>query len=71
MIYKYTFLRSFGLTQKKQKLRSQFALRLLRLASPGLLLFSVLSSYFLPLILNSQFSIFNYQLTKSLPSGNN
>ena len=60
MIYKYTFLRSFGLTQKKQKLRSQFALRLLRLASLFLFLLSSLSFLFhLPKfsIINSPFSI--------------
>ena len=62
MIYKCTFLRSFGLTQKKQKLRSQFALRLLRLAGPFLLLFSALSFFISPSqILNSQSSIFNSQ----------
>ena len=44
-------------------LHSKFALRLLRQASPVLLLFSVLSSYFSPS--NSQFSIFHSQLAKS------
>ena len=54
MIYKCAFLPSFGLTQKKQKLRSKFALRLLRLAC--LFLFLLSSPFFI-----SPFEILNFQ----------
>ena len=61
----FTFLRSFGLTQKNQicSTPSPLGRSFLSLAFRSSLLFFFLSSYFSPF--NSQFSILHSQLTKS------